>query len=340
MAQSKSRRWTIRLIQAVILLVVAFFIYRMVASSWHEIGDSSRLEDINWAWLAAAMLIYVVGLIPAAWFWSVVLDRTGQRERPLHLAAAYFVGGLGKYVPGKAMVVVIRVAMLRNRTCSLRAAAASVFYETLTMMAVGGFLGAGIVAVLYRDRWFYVLIALGMAFASLAPTLPPVFAWLTTRLGAGSGADSADAGEPNNDAAISPPAKRIDAATMLIGWAAHLVGWTVLGCSLWAVCAALGFQAAESYAAWPIQLAVCVAATCLAMVAGFLSLIPAGALVRESMILAVLAPAYGKTEALVAAIVLRLVWLAGELLISSLLYATVKGAPVETTTGSKPSPRG
>lgn len=326
MSHPNTRRWLIRLLQAAVLAIVAFFIYEAFADSWHEIQSRAAQLQIHWAWLVSAMAIYLLGLWPAAWFWKRVLQVLGQPQQALPLAAAYFVGNLGKYVPGKAMVVVLRVALLKDRRCTFRTAAASVFYETLTMMAIGGFLGAGIMAILFRDRWLYVMLALAMAVASLMPTLPPVFAWLLKRVG-GSGKQNAESenstAKPTDDSQQVSLGK-LDTSVMLTGWLAHILGWIILGGSLWAVCQACDMQPAAAYSAWWLQAAVCIAATSLAMVAGFLSLIPAGALVRESMILAVLAPAYGESNAILAAIVLRLVWLVGDLVISGGLYATVR----------------
>jgi len=52
-----------------------------------------------------------------------------------------------KYVPGKALVVILRAGLIRSRRVNAVVAAISVFYETLTMMAVGSFL-AGAILVL------------------------------------------------------------------------------------------------------------------------------------------------------------------------------------------------
>ncbi|MDA7978777.1 MAG: flippase-like domain-containing protein [Pirellulales bacterium] len=341
-------RRLIRILQVAVLAAVTYFIFRNVVSSWDEIRTRRAVDNVSWLPLVASAVIYLVGLIPAIWFWRQVLARLGQPQPALSLSAAYFIGNLGKYIPGKAMVIVLRVAFLRNRVCTLRTAAASVFYETLTMMGVGGFLGAGIIAVLFRDRWWYVLLATVMAVASLGPTLPPVFGWLLKKLNGETDANSDDnTPDPQNldtshvlsssfskDAPLKPLAnstRKLDTSVMLAGWLAHVIGWIILGGSLWAVCQGLEIQPSESYANWPLQLAICTAAASLAMVAGFLSLIPAGVLVRESMILVVLTPVYGQSNAMLAAVVLRLVWLVAELVISGVLYATVRGSVATKT---------
>ena len=52
----------------------------------------------------------------------------------------------------------------------------------------------------------------------------------------------------------------------------------------------------------------------LATVAGFVSLLPGGIGVRELVLIPLLGPTIGPANAIIAAIVIRLVWLASELL--------------------------
>ena len=61
------------------------------------------------------------------------------------------------------------------------------------------------------------------------------------------------------------------------------------------------------------------AAVSLATVAGFLSFVPGGAVVREAVLTELMAPHVGDSVAVVAAILLRLAWLAAELAISGVL---------------------
>ena len=71
------------------------------------------------------------------------------------------------------------------------------------------------------------------------------------------------------------------------------------------------------------QLHLCTAAVALATVAGFLSFVPGGAVVREAVLaetLGLLMPGLGGVTALVGSVLLRLVWLLSELAISGILY--------------------
>src|SRR5204863_3754321 len=71
----------------------------------------------------------------------------------------YFISQFGKYVPGKAWVIVLRVAMLQHRAVR-RAVAVTGVFETLTSMAAGALLGVA------------MLPATGLKLPEGAGTLP------------------------------------------------------------------------------------------------------------------------------------------------------------------------
>ena len=103
---------------------------------------------------------------------------------------------------------------------------------------------------------------------------------------------------------------------MLIGWLLTAIGWVVAGLSFWAVLRSLGAADAN-----PIgQLHLYTAGVTLATVAGFVSFVPGGAVVREAVLAELMVPLLGDAVALVSAILLRLVWLVAELVISGILY--------------------
>ena len=115
-----------------------------------------QLSQHEWhvrpAWLVVAGALYAVGLVPMAWFWYRALASLGQPAPWSATLRAYFLGHLGKYVPGKAMAVILRVAAVRRWVPSMRIAIVSTMLETLTMMAVGAFLAAGISTFLLRSE--------------------------------------------------------------------------------------------------------------------------------------------------------------------------------------------
>lgn len=225
---------------------------------------------------------------------------------------AYFIGHLGKYVPGKAMVVILRAGLVRGPQVDTALAAVCVFFETLTMMAVGAFLSAAIVAVWFREQtvWFWAAIA--MMLAAGVPTLPPVFRRLVRLVGVGRW-----------NIASEEQLAGLGYRVTLIGWALTTLGWALMGSSLWAALRAIDAPNSSLFG----QFHLYTAAVSLATVVGFVSFVPGGAGVREVALaktLALTIPQLGDTMSLGIAFLLRLTWLVAELLISGILYVGIR----------------
>ena len=308
--RSSHKKWLIRTLKLLIVVVVLAAVHDTIITGVKQLDEHPWHFDL-W-WLLASGGLYLLGLLPAGLFWHRVLLALGQDARLGETLRAYFIGHLGKYVPGKAMVVVIRAGLIRSRRVDTGVAAVSVFFETLTMMSVGAFLAAAILAAGFRDQSLLFWVAIGLMIAAGIPTLPPVFRRLVRLAGVGK-----------SDPAIGEKLAGLGYKTLLIGWCAMAAGWVILGLSLWAVLQSMGAARAD-----PIgQLHLYTAGVSLAMVAGFLSLIPGGAVVREAILARLMAPylgeifpGQGEVVAVVSAVVLRLVWLVSELVISGILY--------------------
>ena len=92
-----------------------------------------------------------------------------------------------------------------------------------------------------------------------------------------------------------------------------------MGLSLWAVLKSLPHRRAAGPLVsqlWPRL----TASVSLAVVAGFLSLLPGGLGVRELVLDELMTEPFGAMVALVSAVLLRFVWLLAELMVSVILY--------------------
>lgn len=303
----KRARWLRIVAQVLVLAVLLWAVRRYLSTAF------ANLDDYDWelrpGWLVLSGMLYLVGLFPCAWFWRRLLNRFDQHPHFLDVIRAYYIGHIGKYVPGKAMVVILRTVMLREKQVDTTVAAVTVLYETLTMMAVGAAVATLLVALWWSEQMWTILIALGLMCVAIVPTLPPVFRWLARLVGMG-----------RSDPRVAERLAHFGYGELFVGWLAIAGGWFVLGLSLWAVLQGIGVKNLPLVENWPL----CTAAVSLAVVAGFLSLIPGGAGVRESILLPLLAPELGATVALGAALLLRIVWLVAELAVSAILFLTGK----------------
>jgi uncharacterized membrane protein YbhN (UPF0104 family) len=304
-----SRRALIWVLRIAVLVVVCFAVQR---TARHALG---QLSEHDWhlepGWIIAAGLIYALGLVPMGWFWGRALAAMQYPAPLLPTLRAYFLGHVGKYVPGKAMTLVLRIAGVRRWVPSMRIAFAGVLMETLTLMAVGGILAAVISFVAGSDP-VISLVALGMGVAAGVPTLPPVVRWLA-RIGVGRFKQIDDAKTLPTD--VERSLNGIGIRLLIEGWVAAAVCWVFLGASLWAMLRAIGVDLHFIH-----DLPVLIAAAAFSVVAGFLSMLPGGILVRDAALMQLLAPICGDANALVAAILMRLVWLVSEVVACGILY--------------------
>jgi uncharacterized membrane protein YbhN (UPF0104 family) len=300
---TSARKWLPPVLKLAILGLLIWGVHHTVADGLERLREHP--PTIEPLWLVASGALYLVAMFPSVLFWQRVLRVLGQHAGLLKTARAYYIGHLGKYVPGKALVVVVRAGMVSGERVDVGVAAATVFVETLTMMASGSFIAAALVAILYHEHWVYVVGAVACMFAAGLPTLPPVFSWLVriTRIGrkvTEAGVDLA----------------RVDYGTLLFGWIGTGIGWFVTGLSLWATLRGMGENSLSPIEDLPFLTMI----VSISVVAGFISMIPAGLGSREVVMLTLMELRLSKAVAVGSTIILRLVWLAAELVISAVLY--------------------
>ena len=267
-----------------------------------ELGS---LSQVSLGWLAVAGVLYILGLLPSWWFWHRAMIEMGQAPSPQQSLWAYFLGHLGKYVPGKAMVVILRSTAVSGEKVRTSAAALAVFVETLTMIVVGGCVGALILAIVAKQLWLS-LLASGIVIVASIPLAPAVFQRLIRV-----------AGKRSITQDLEKWIGALDHRFLVGGWLSIGLGWFLLGGSLWATMRALpAVELSDIATSWLIATG-CAA---VALVGGFVSLLPGGLGVREWVVMAVLTPRYGPIAGFAAAGLLRLVWLTSELVVCAVLW--------------------
>jgi uncharacterized membrane protein YbhN (UPF0104 family) len=309
--KSRTKYWFKFAVRLLILALVAWGAWRTTLSARGEFArEGISWKELRWEWLALAIVFYLVGMFPSCIFWWQTLRAMGQRPTFTETLRAFYIGHLGKYVPGKALVVVIRTALIRSERVDTTVAATSVFVETLTLMAVGAVVAGCILGTILRTQPGFILLALFLAIGAGVPTYPPLFRRAVRFL-------QVHRANPDIDKAIDG----LDAKLMGLGWLLISIGWLCFGCSLWATAQAIpGALLTPTLSDLPLLTAT----VALAMVAGFLSLLPGGIGVRELIVIPLLQPSFGPVVAIISAVLLRVSWLVAELLIAGVLYFGVR----------------
>ncbi|VTS00105.1 lysylphosphatidylglycerol synthase transmembrane domain-containing protein [Tuwongella immobilis] len=261
--------------------------------------------------LILAGLLYVLTHTLWATFWVQLLHNQGAQVPWAVGVRAYFVSQLGKYVPGKAWVIVLRVAMLRHLAPSRSMLVLTGLYETLTSMAGGAMVGGlllawvpGVGDTIQNRQWMLIPLAcmpLGFVLLHrLARRLNRKF-------------------NPGNQ---MPP---LPFSLMLRGILQTSLGWAMLGLSLWLTMVGILPESPEfSRDAWLRSTGI----NAIAYVMGFVVLVaPGGVGVREFFLQRLLAAElalYWMTGepsglAVVVTLVLRLLWTFAEFVAMGLL---------------------
>ena len=144
------RRWIVSAVKLLIVAVVLWLVRGTMKQSWNYLHEHPR--SLSPSWLALSGGLYLLALLPEGLFWHWALKALGQDVGLLETLRAYYIGHLGKYVPGKAMVIVLRTGLIHSHRVDTSIAVASVFLETLTMMAVGACIAVPVLADLVHAQ--------------------------------------------------------------------------------------------------------------------------------------------------------------------------------------------
>ena len=286
-------------------LLIALVLIGAVAYMFTGLLNSPALKDrefqLRWHYLIPAGCLYLICHTLWGTFWVQLLRGQGVRISWFAGVRIYFVSQFGKYVPGKAWVILLRVALLRGQGISPAVIAVTGTYETLTNMAAGAVVGV----------CFLPWAGLGIEFDSTKGfalfglcTVPLVLV-VVNRLG-----------RRVIRKYRGPNARPLPAPTvglLIRGFAQALVGWTLLALSLWLTVCGIATE--------PTALGVDLflqnfSAVAISYVTGFAALIlPGGFGAREEVLRTMLAGQLTRTEgsasdpvAALVAVALRIVW--------------------------------
>src|SRR4051794_3007914 len=97
------------LLGVAVVAAVGTQFYRLLAQPELHAGP----VELPWAALVETSALYLAGLACWGAFWARLMRAQCEPLTWPRAARAYFVSQLGKYVPGKALAIVLRATLLR-----------------------------------------------------------------------------------------------------------------------------------------------------------------------------------------------------------------------------------
>lgn len=311
MSPNRKRLWLVA--QAVLALAILAAVGRHFWKMLDDDALASLAFGDRWWYLVPAGLLYLVAHTTWGTYWWFLLR---YQKVPVTWGAgvrAYFVSQFGKYVPGKVWVLALRYGQLRGVPgASFPLVALTAAYETLTTMAAGAMLAA--ILIPFTGIGGEYTSGQGPIIAGIACLPIGLFLLVRlinriTRLRKG----------PNAQALSNTPLW-----LLVVGLLQAACAWCLLGVSLrlvtLAVVPALPFN-------YPGDLATVTAS----YVVGFIILVAPGGLgPREFVLVKCLEPrlvdltANPAGQAVVIALLLRLVWTTFEIGFAGSLYLWFK----------------
>lgn len=270
-------RWLQRAFAAVVAaaLVLALF------DQWPRVRP--HLDELSLRAIAGALASLTLAQLFALLAWRTVVDELGSRLAVPQAARIYFVGQVGKYVPGSVWPVLVQMEMGREAQVPRSRMAVSFLLSLLVSVVVG--LSIGLPALLFSGRsWLpaVAVIALGLVMVLFPHLVNRLFARGLRML------------------RRRPLERELSRSGMLRCAALYVVTWVAFGFHLWFLAVDLGAPALTS-------LPVAIAAFAVAANLGTLFVVaPAGAGVREVLIVVGLSSVLASGPATAAALVSRL----------------------------------
>ncbi len=293
--------------RAMLALQVLMIVLCLVPVAW----QASQEWDSVWATArqvtAPALIGAVLALLLSSLFLPIAItaftrgaaSRIGYR----HSALAYFASQPMKYLPGSFWILPGRVILLRRLGHDLGPASAGLLFEMTTQVlssalvvaALGGLRG---VSSVWVGSATGIILAVSLA-ASLMLVVSPALVQRAFRRGSST---------REALARLAAVPLHVRLANLVATTAAYAIMWLLMGLSFYAL------MVAAQPRLDPALLRIAVGVSTLSWLAGFLSPIsPGGVGVREGVIVLLLTPVVGSSQAVAVALLARAVSLVVEL---------------------------
>ncbi|MFE3447356.1 lysylphosphatidylglycerol synthase domain-containing protein [Nonomuraea sp. NPDC059194] len=277
------------------LLVALGFGTWVVASQWDAVV--AGFARLTWPMLAGSLGSVVAALLAAMLTWRTLLADLGSPLGLRPAAKVFFVGQLGKYIPGAVWPVLAQMEMGKDLGVP-RPRSAAAFFLMMPIQLATGLLVT--LVTLGWDRFGWALLLIPVLAVLLEPKV------INALIGFGL-----------RKLKREPLERPLTRRGMLTALAWAVLGWSAYGLHLYLLAADMGASGGLLFSIGAFALTWCL---------GIMTfVVPAGAGVREAAMVVVMSPVLDRGSAIALALCSRMV-----IIIGDLICAGVAGAAART----------
>jgi len=293
-----------RLLSVAILALVALVGVWLIERNWSDLKAAA--DQMGIGAIAVSGVLAVVGTVCISQIWFVLLHGLGSHFAAREGARVFFVSQMGKYLPGSVWPVLAQMEFGRRSGTPRRTMLTANILMLAIVTATGLIAGAALLPWSSDEglrRYWWTLLFVVPLLACLYPrTIPAVLDLALRKIGR------------------EPLGARVDGRAMALACGWGFGTWLVLGIHLLVMTRALGATGWSAFAA-------AVGAMGLAWAAGLIFIpAPAGAGVRDAVLVATFTPQIGATAALAVALASRVLLVLADVLLAALAAVIVRPA--------------
>ncbi len=136
--QTGKKKRIMKLIKALFLAAVAFFLVRYFVNNWQEFA--SVISEIDWWIFAGSMAFYFVYKLTLACLWHYITVLNECQIRLPRAVSGYLYSILGKYIPGKVFMLAARLPAYTEQGIPIRKPTICFFIENVCTLLGAAFL--------------------------------------------------------------------------------------------------------------------------------------------------------------------------------------------------------
>jgi glycosyltransferase 2 family protein len=293
-------RWWLRAFQVLVLALVAWGVYRLLAPDLARLNraDLIRYRPAITPLIVSTLIMVGVNLLHAFIWRAIAVALTGATFSIRAAMRVFFISSLGRYIPGKVWQLAGMAVLAQREGFSAVAAAAASLVAQLAFLTTGILFLAVLLPGVLAGKTALITIGLLLLAAAL-------FVFAATETGKAARHRVLNKLGPR----IAQAAALLDNLTprhALRFCGLYAVGWLLIGFAFVIFVRAFVPESPDV-----LMFAAIVAAS---YIGGYVSLLPAGVGAREGVMTALLTPTIGAPAALVISVLSRLWFTAGELL--------------------------